>query len=330
MQMQSDTSSSRPPRIAVIVPCYCEREHILNVLTRMPDYVSAIYCVDDKCLDGTGHHIESHCADRRVSVIFNSLNVGVGGSVIVGYQQALSDGMDVLVKVDGDGQMDPMGISDLVRPILAGRADYTKGNRFYDLDKLDGMPRARLLGNVALSFLTKLSTGYWNVFDPTNGFTAIHASAARLLPLEKLDSRYFFESDMLFRLGTIRAVVQDVPQISVYGTETSHLSARKLIIPFFVKHCRNTVKRVFYNYYLRDFSIASIELLLGPMLFLFGLGYGLFVWWRNAEAAVGTPTGTIMVVALSLIMGMQLILSALQYDVQAQPRTPLQTALGLG
>src|SRR5690606_32001950 len=149
--------------------------------------------------------------DPRVRVIRHASNLGVGGAVITGYQAAIADGMDILVKLDGDGQMDASLIPDFIEPIINGEADYTKGNRFFDLEELRSMPRIRLIGNAVLSFMTKFSSGYWNLFDPTNGFTALHADVARYLPLSKISKRYFFESDMLFRLNTLRAVVHDIP-----------------------------------------------------------------------------------------------------------------------
>ncbi len=312
-------------KISVVVPCYKERKHVLQALAGIPDIVSSIYCVDDKCPERTGQLVEEQCHDPRVSVLFNEQNIGVGGSVIVGYLAALADGAEIIVKMDGDGQMDPALLHEIVRPVAMGKADYAKGNRFFMLQNLGVMPRSRLVGNVCLSFLTKLSTGYWSIFDPTNGFTAIHATALRMLPLHQIERRYFFESDMLFRLGTIKAVVRDVPHAPFYGDETSHLNTWRSIPEFFIKHVRNIAKRMFYNYFLRDFSVASVEIILGPALFLFGLVYGVWTWWVNADLAVGTPTGTIMIVALSLIMGLQLILSALQYDIQSQPKEPLQS-----
>src|SRR5262249_39074317 len=154
-------------------------------------------------------------------------NQGVGGAVMSGYRAAIADGMAVVVKVDGDGQMDGSLIPYFVAPIINGEADYTKGNRFFDLEQINQMPPMRLFGNAVLSLMTKLSSGYWNLFDPTNGFTAIHVDAARHLPFDKISKRYFFETDMLFRLNTINAVVVDVPMDASYGDEVSNLKISK-------------------------------------------------------------------------------------------------------
>ena len=260
-----------PARIAVVIPSYRVTRHILGVLAGIGPAVSRIYVVDDLCPERSGALVRARCADPRVVVIEHSENQGVGGAVMSGYQAAIRDGMQVIVKVDGDGQMDPALIPQFVAPILDGAADYTKGNRFFDLEQIHQMPRMRLFGNAVLSLMTKLSSGYWDLFDPTNGYTAIHADAARHLPFDKISKRYFFETDLLFRLNTLRAVVQDVPMDAHYGDEVSNLKISKIVTEFLAKHTRNFLKRLFYNYYLRNMSLASLELPLGLLLFLLSL-----------------------------------------------------------
>ncbi len=254
-----------PVRIAVVIPCYRVGEAIFGVLARIGPEVSRIYVVDDRCPDSTADKVEARNTDQRVVVLRHSVNQGVGGALITGYRRALADGMTIAVKLDGDGQMDPALIPRFVKPILAGLADYTKGNRFYHIESLTGMPRARLFGNAALSFLTKISSGYWRVFDPTNGYTAIHTAVLRLIPLDKIARDYFFESDMLFRLSLVRAVVHDVPMDAVYGDEKSGLKIAKVIPRFLARHTANSVKRVFYSYLLRDFQLASVNLIVGAI-----------------------------------------------------------------
>ncbi|MDO8341564.1 MAG: glycosyltransferase family 2 protein, partial [Cellvibrio sp.] len=194
-------------RIAVVIPCYKVTRHILEVISSIGIEVWRIYVVDDACPDGSGKHVEAHCSDQRIRIIYHKCNQGVGGAVITGYRAAIADGAEVIVKLDGDGQMDPRLIPNFIEPILAGDADYTKGNRFFDLEEINGMPKVRLFGNAVLSLMTKLSSGYWDLFDPTNGYTAIHAEVARHLPFSKISHSYFFETDILFRLNTLRAVV---------------------------------------------------------------------------------------------------------------------------
>ena len=314
-------------RVAVVIPSYKVRSHILSVLAQIPEVVDAVYVVDDKCPERTGEHVQQHSKDPRVHVIFNEINQGVGGATLAGYRRALFDGAEVVVKLDGDGQMDPANIPSLIRPIQRGSADYTKGNRFYSLENLEGMPFLRKFGNTALSFISKVSSGYWNVMDPTNGYTAIHAGALSLLPMSKIEKRYFFESDMLFRLNTIRAVVREVPMKAIYGEEKSNLSILKVLRDFPAKHLTRFFKRICYNYVLRDFNVCSIELVAGLALLAFGSVFGGYYWYRAAVHFVPTPTGTIMLAVLPIIVGVQLLLAAISLDVANVPGEPLQEAL---
>ena len=200
--MNTNNLDGVKPKIAVIIPTYNARDSILDVINQIGSEVTRIYVVDDCCSYNSGDIVSSNCKDKRVSVIKHEENQGVGGAVITGYKAAIVEGMDILVKIDSDGQMDPALIMDFVAPIIEGEADYTKGNRFYDIEKVRSMPKIRMFGNAVLSFMSKLSSGYWNIFDPTNGYTAIHADVAHQLPFNKITRRYFFESDMLFRLNT--------------------------------------------------------------------------------------------------------------------------------
>ena len=314
-------------KIAVVIPSYKVCNHILDVIQAIGLEVTQIFVVDDDCPDGSGDFVEKNCLDQRVVVLRNTVNKGVGGAVMTGYQAAIAAGMDVIVKIDGDGQMDPKLIPHFVAPILAGEADYTKGNRFFDLEKIREMPKIRLFGNALLSFMTKLSSGYWDLFDPTNGYTAIHRDVARHLPFAKISQRYFFETDMLFRLNTLRAVVVDIPMDAKYADEVSNLKISKVFGEFLFKHIRNFFKRIFYNYYLRDMSLASIQLPLGLIFFIFGLIYGLVHWISALEADAITPAGTVMFSALPIILGMQLMLAFIGHDISTVPHRPLHRKL---
>jgi glycosyltransferase involved in cell wall biosynthesis len=309
--------------IAVVIPCYREKAHILDVLARIGREVAAIYIVDDCCPEHTGDVVATECRDDRVRIIRLTANLGVGGAVLAGARRALMDGHRIVVKIDGDGQMDPKLIRRFVRPIEEGAADVTKGNRFYDLDNVRSMPLVRLFGNAALSFLTKLSSGYWSIFDPTNGFIAWDSRILSAVPMEKLASRYFFESDMLFRIGLLRAKVLDIPMVATYGSEVSRLNPGKQLFPFLFGNAHNFLKRIFYNYFLRDFNIGSIEITFGLALCVFGLVYGILHWGINEPATAGT----VMVAALPLLTGILLLISFINYDVQQTPREPIANRL---
>ncbi len=314
--------------IAVVIPCYQVERYILDVLRSIGPEVSRIYCVDDASTDDSAEVIEQMChCDERIRLIRRPANGGVGAAVLDGYRAAIDEGAEVIVKVDGDGQTDPVLIPRFCEPILNGTADYVKGNRFFFVESVRSMPWIRLVGNAGLSFLTKLSTGYWDIFDPTNGYTAIHAKVAQTLPLDKLHRRYFFESDLLFRLGVIRARVVDLPLESLYADETSNLNVWHCLVTFPGLHLRNCFKRIVYHHFLHTFSIASVNLLLGLLLTTFGLVFGIEHWLASAQTGRVASAGTVMTAALPVILGVQLLLSFLAIDISMSPREPLQQRL---
>jgi len=313
--------------IAVVIPCFRVINHIGLVLDRIPEYVDKVYIVDDCCSEKSGEHVANKFKDSRFEVIFHEQNRGVGGAVVTGYKQAISDGMDIVVKIDGDNQMDPSLIIKFVMPLVEHHADYSKGNRFYNFSDSHGMPKVRLFGNVALSFLTKLSSGYWKTFDPTNGFTAVSVAVLKNIPLDKLSQRYFFESDLLFRLGIAQAKVTDIPMTSVYADEISNLKISKIFWPFLKGNIKNFAKRVSYKYFLQDFNMASLELCFGTLIFLFGLIFGSANWIHSSLHDVATPVGTIIISAISVIVGFHLLLSFLSYDINNYPQEAVTPTL---
>lgn len=313
--------------MAVVIPCYRVRDQVLGVIAAIGQEADAIYCVDDACPDRSGDFIEQNCADPRVVVIRHVENQGVGGATLTGYRRASDDGATVVAKIDGDGQMDPALLRLFIEPILRGEADYCKGNRFWDFGEIGQMPWLRRIGNLGLSFMSKASTGYWDVFDPTNGYTAIHGNIVPRLPLASISKRYFFESDMLFRLNTMRAVVVDVPMDARYGDEVSNLKISQVLGEFAVKHTRNFFKRILYKYYLRDLSIASLELLASLALLAGGLVYGGFHWIVATRTGISSPVGTVVLPALAIISGVQFLLAFLGYDIASVPRRPIHTSL---
>lgn len=310
-------------KISVVIPCYKVKQHIVDVISQIGPDVSRIYVVDDQCPEQSGKWVESNCNDPRIKLIFNEQNLGVGGAVMAGYRAAIEENMDIAVKVDGDGQMNPSLIPLFIKPIISEQADYTKGNRFYNPETLASMPKVRLIGNSILSFLSKFSSGYWDIFDPTNGYTAIHLRTCKQLPFQKISNRYFFESDILYHLNLIQAKVMDIPMEAKYGDEVSNLEIRKIIGEFFSKHLRNFGRRIFYSYFLRDFSAASLELVAGALLIAFGMLFGVFSWTTSALHETPTTAGTVMLAAMPILVGIQLLLSFLSYDIARTPRTSL-------
>jgi len=326
--VQDNTSDIRDqPNVIVVIPCYRTSQQIMNVIAKIGAECDKIIVVDDGCPEKSGAMVESECTDERVTVIYNESNLGVGGAVLAGYSVALEYNADIVVKIDGDGQMEPSLIPKFIEPIVRHEADYTKGNRFYHIHALGNMPLIRLFGNATLSFITKLSSGYWSNFDPTNGYTAIHASLIPLLPPEKVSNDYFFESDMLFRLNLLQAKVVDIPMSAKYSSESSNLKVRKIIPLFLYKNIRNLIKRLFYNYFLRDLSVASIELISGFALATFGFLFGAWEWYAHVQAGELASTGTVMVAVLPLVIGFQFLIAFLNFDVANKPTIPIHIKL---
>jgi glycosyltransferase involved in cell wall biosynthesis len=326
-EREFDQVTHRPgPRVAVAIPAYRAATTVERVLKGIPAWVERIYVVDDGSPDETPARVQA-CGNPKVRLLVHKVNRGVGGAMVTGYTQALADGFDICVKMDADDQMDPTLLANLVAPLLAGRADYAKGNRFHDADALGGMPLVRKVGNAGLSFLIKAASGHWHVFDPTNGYTAIHRTALSAIDLRKVHPRYFFESSMLCMLRRIGAVVEDVPMPARYGDEVSSLSVRRTLFEFPILLLRQALRRLLFQYFVADFNTVSLFLVAGLPLVAFGALFGAYHWIDSYRREVLTPTGTVMVAALPLILGFQLLLQALVLDVQSRPARPLQTRL---
>ncbi len=309
------------PTIAVVIPAYRVSTHIEGVIASIGKKVAHIIVVDDACPEQSGE-VAKKVKDPRVTVVFHEKNQGVGGATVTGYKKALETDADIVVKLDGDGQMDPGFIPQLIAPLVANLADYAKGNRFSSVENLESMPFIRVLGNAGLSFMTKLSSGYWTVTDPTNGFIAVRREILEELRFAKLHRRFFFESDMLFRLNLLGAAVADVPMKANYGSEKSNLSVVKSLFQFPWLHFVNHNKRIFYSYYLREMSIASFELPLGVGLLGFGTIFGITAWASASALGQAATTGNVMIAALPIIIGFQLLLAFLSYDIAQTPKRP--------
>ncbi|WP_257839548.1 glycosyltransferase family 2 protein [Phenylobacterium sp. J426] len=309
-----------------MIPCFRVRGHILRVIHKAPTWVEGIVCVDDACPEGSGDYIEAEAKDPRVVVVRLPENQGVGGATLAGYRAAAALGARVLIKVDGDDQMDLAYAAQLVAPILLGEADYAKGNRFTSISHLKTMPSIRVFGNAILSFAAKLSTGYWNIFDPTNGYTAIEANVARLVMEKRVSRRFFFETDLLYHLGTLRAVVRDVPMPARYADEVSNIRIGRIVGPFAVKHLRNLIQRVLGQYFVRDFNAASLQLIAGLFSALFGFSYALS-YLAGREPGDVASAGVVMMAALPIILGAQFLLQAMNFDVLNVPSRPIHPYL---
>jgi len=304
-------------KIGVVIPSFKVRRFLKQVVVELPKFIDYIIVVDDACPEQSFEMVQNM---DKVIIINHTKNMGVGGAVVSGYKKALQLDIDIVIKIDGDGQMDNAFISTLIQPIIEEKADYTKGNRFRDFKALREMPKIRLFGNSALSFLIKVASGYWSIIDPTNGFTAINKETLKELELDKLSKRYFFESDMLINLNIEDKVVKDISIPAKYGDEESSLSIKKVLYQFPFKIIKGFNKRIFYKYFVYNFNMASVYMVFGIPLFLFGLFFGIAKWNESLQNNIDTSTGTVMLAVLPIILGVEFLLQAINIDIINEPK----------
>ncbi len=306
-------------KIAVVVPAYNESRHIADVIQQMPELVDAIIVVDDCSTDGTAAVAEA-IDDGRIHVIRHTRQMGVGGATLTGFRRALEFGADVAVKVDGDGQMDPKRIPELVSPLVREGYHYAKGNRFLHSDALRQMPLPRLLGSFALTFLTKLASGQWHLFDPQNGYVAVRTDVLGRLHLDEIAQGFFFENDMLIHLNIAEARVKDVPIPAIYGDEQSKLRIRRVLLGFPPRLARGLLVRIWRKYVLNDFSPIAVFWLIGTPRLVFGGIFGLGTWAHSLWSGVPASTGTVMLSVLPFLLGFELMLQAIILEIQETRR----------
>ena len=302
-------------RVSVVLPAYRAERTVAQVIAGLPREIERIIVVDDGSPDGTAESVRN-VDDARVRLVHHATNRGVGAAMKTGYLEALKEPCDVVVKVDADGQMDPDFLPDLVRPLLTGEAGYAKGNRLWSLSAARPMPFPRLLGNLFLSMATKAVSGYWNVLDPTNGFTAIRTDVLSRLDLRHIEDGYFFETSMLVELHLLRAPVRDVLMPARYESATkSSLRLLPTAFEFPLRLCFALLRRLALEYLLLDFRPATILGSLGSLLTLFGAAFGGYHWYLGEVTGQNSLPGTVMVAAVPFIVGLQLLLQALLLDI---------------
>ena len=313
-------------KVGVVIPCYKVERHIESVIRGIPEEIRTLIVVIDGSPDATRKVVEE-LADPRVTLLVHEQNRGVGAALQTGFREALRQELDIVVKMDGDDQMDPAHLPRLLTPLIEGTADVTKCNRYSSLASLKDMPAVRVVGNAGLTFLVKLASGYWNNFDPANGYVALRTSVLERLELERLPRRYFFESGLLIALGIQRAVVHDIAAPARYGDERSSLSIPRTLLGFPPRLILGFLRRIFWRYYVHDFSAVSLYILLGLPLIGFGASYALYWMVRNRAEGQVAPAGDVMLAAMPIILGVQLLLQAAALDIQGVPTRPLSPPL---
>jgi glycosyltransferase involved in cell wall biosynthesis len=305
-------------RIAVVVPAYCEERHVGEVIRSSPALVDHIIVVDDASPDATSD-VAAAVGDPRVEVIRHERNTGVGGAIITGHRRAMELGADIDVVMAGDNQMDPAYLTALLDPIVTDGYGFTKANRFYSTSSFQGMPKHRILGNIVLTFLTKVASGYWDLVDPQNGYTAVRRSVLERLPLHRVAERYEFENDLLIWLNIFGVRALDVPVPAVYRDEVSHIKLGRVIGRLLRILIGGFWRRVWLKYVLWSFSPVALLLFTGTVLVLFGIAVGIWVLAHTLGPSTASA-GSVLLAVTPFLVGTQMLIQALVLDIQATPR----------
>jgi glycosyltransferase involved in cell wall biosynthesis len=301
--------------VAVVVPAYNEDALIGSTVEGIPAFVDSIIVVDDGSKDATAARAQN--ADQRVEIISHEKNQGVGAAILTGYKRAIANGVDVTAVMAADGQMDPDDLETLVRAVALGETDYAKANRLFTGQAWQLIPRTRYLGNAALSFLTKIASGYWHVADSQSGYTAVNLETLKLLDLDRVYRRYGFPNDLLVHLNVFNRRVRDYPSRPIYGVgERSGIRLRHVVPKISWLLLKGFFWRMGQKYVIRDFHPLILFYTLGGLLFGFGIALGI------AEVVLrflGNPitSATIVLVALLVISGLQLLLFAMWFDMES-------------
>jgi len=284
----------------------------------MPDCVDAIYIVDDVSKDHTVQVIEDHTAAndlQHVHLLQHTVNQGAGGAIATGYQYAEQDGCDVVAVMDGDAQMDPTELHRVIEPVVRGECDYVKGNRLHTEESWRNIPRVRLLGNAALSLMTKIASGYWHILDSQTGYTAISAEAIRTVPWDKLWKRYGYPNHILILLNIYNFRVRNVPISSVYNIgEKSGIRLWRVIPSISWLLLRGFFQRLVHKYIFRDTHPLVLFYFVGIFTFTAGVLYTLYLILFQAIPARIDAIRAIIAVFL-ILFGMNFIMFALWFDM---------------
>jgi len=306
-------------QIAVVVPCYNEANQIEKVIKTMPRIVDLVVVVDDKSTDETVKKVESlssSCEGFTLELICHESNQGVGGAIATGYKRALEAKVDVAVVMAGDGQMDPADFDDIVKPVLEGGCDYSKGNRLFTGDAWRKIPRLRYLGNSVLSLLTKIASGYWHVADSQSGYTAISYRALETINWNDMYKRYGQPNDLLVRLNIYNFRVRDVPIAPVYDVgEISGMNPIGVIPKLSWLIFKLFFYRMKQKYFIRDFHPLLFFYAVGLTLFPAGTIFGLHLVIARLLGNAVAETSALLAVFLAT-MGTQFLLFAMWMDME--------------
>ena len=304
--------------LGIVIPYFNASQHISLVISKARQFSDNIVIVNDKSLEPLPENLLGMFG---VSIINSKSNLGVGGATKLGFAYLQDiESIKVILKLDADNQMDTAYIPEMFQSIISGNCQFVKGNRFRDFKALKEMPNLRRFGNLWLSFLSKAATGYWNCFDFNNGFFAVATRTLNLIDKDSLSNNYYFETSLISALYYQRAKIKEIAMPAIYGQEKSNMKIFKMPAHFTINLFKSFLKRIVKTYFVYDFNIGTLYILFGIPLFLGGVLFGGYHWYHYSSINQFTPLGTIMISALLIILGFQLLLQAIQFDIFLTPK----------
>jgi glycosyltransferase involved in cell wall biosynthesis len=310
----------RGKKLAVVVPAFNEEKLIAKVIQTMPKTVDKIVVVDDASKDDTVNIVKSLMKKNsdRLILITHKINQGVGGAIATGYKWCRDHRMDITVVMAGDNQMDPRDMPALIEPIVKDEVDYTKGNRLISGEAWKIIPRVRYLGNSAMSFFTKIASGYWHITDSQSGFTAVNLKVLQTLDLDSIFKRYGMPNDMLVKLNIYNFRVRDVPVRPIYGIgEKSGIKPLRMIPRLGWFMFKLYLYRMVQKYVIRDFHpLVLFYFTSFALLFFFFpiLLIRIVIIWIISGAI---PSLNALASVMVVLAGIQLLLFAMLFDMEA-------------
>lgn len=308
-------------KVSVVVPALNEEDLIREMLLSVPVFVDKIYVVDDGSTDRTGKIVQDQChEDGRINLIIHERNMGVGAAIVHGYRASLDANMDLVVVMAGDNQMDPNAMPSLLDPLAERTADYSKGNRLYGREYRKGMSGWRFLGNFLLTFLTRISSGYWDLTDPQNGYTAISCKALKAINLDSVYPGYGYCNDLLVKLNVEGFKVVDVVIPARYGNERSKIRYRRYIPRVSNLLLKNFFWRINVKYIRKGFRPLVILYILGIVLVAVGIVAEMHALYRGYILGGHPSVESILSFFVIVLIGMQSFLLAIHFDKQDNRR----------
>lgn len=314
-------------KISLVIPAYNEEKLIKPTLEHIPKTIDHIYVIDDASTDNMASVVKELAKkDKRIELITHSINQGVGAGIIDGYKKSVEDGYSIAVVIGGDYQMDLKDLPNFLEPLVNCEADYTKGNRFLyaggnaGIARPEVMPFKRLFGNSMLSSIVKFASGYYRIFDTQDGYTAITAEAIKKVDWNKAYKGYGYPGDFLIVFNTYGLRVKDVPRRAIYlkGERQSQIKIFKYILKVYPLYTKKFLWRLWNKYVLRDFN---------PLVFFYSLSFimipvGIILGIRVAYFAIkgAAPTNETILTALFLLLGIQFLIFAMMFDMQANEK----------